>query len=272
MTKQEEYNKAHDEFNKYFEAEIKALDKSTKPDSPANKKTAEELYNDLQNFKKNHPQFDIRRRFDSEIFTEIEIYYEVFDNCRFKYENRICLYKERNGEPNLPKNIMHIGLRSHFSYHFIDINIDSRLNFIYRYLDLCLSAQNSEKINQLKELDKEAKEEGRQKKIEQKNERAKQERILELQSKSAEEWIKSAMKNNGYSYRIDKSTNNKLTLFVKINEKLQLEIPIYYESFQEIVPLIPETIKQYETLIKENKIKVLINNLPPYNYDWINDK
>ena len=80
------------------------------------------------------------------------------------------------------------------------------------------------------------------------------------------------MKNNGYSYRIDKSTNNKLTLFVKINEKLQLEIPIYYESFQEIVPLIPETIKQYETLIKENKIKVLINNLPPYNYDWINDK
>ena len=261
MAKREEYYKAVAEFHKYFETEINALDKSTEPDDSADKKTVEELYNDLRNFVKNRPHFYIYKNDDKEVgCTDIEIscYFRgIYPNMRFR------LYKKKNEELSPSKDVMYIRLKSFFVQYdfFIHINIDNRLNFVYHYLDWLV--QHSEQFNQLKELDKGAKEEYWQKKIEYENERIKQKRIEKLKIKSAEEWVQNIMKDSEHPYMIDKSKNNQLILNVNINNESQLEIPVYYESFQEIIPLIPETIKQYENIIKESKIKTPVNNLSP---------
>jgi len=103
---------------------------------------------------------------------------------------------------------------------------------------------------------------------EMKAKRIKQDRIRKLQADSAEEWIKNLMDSSGYPYKIA-NENNKLLLFVKINEEQYLEIPVYYESFQETVPQILETIQQ----VKNIKIRVLVKNSSPGGHSqWLNEK
>jgi hypothetical protein len=104
-------------------------------------------------------------------------------------------------------------------------------------------------------------------------EKLKQEKIVEIQKNSAADWIKYLMNDSDYSYQIDEHTHsNKIILKVKITEKQILEIPVYNRNFQKIVPKIMETIKRFETCIKENEIKALLRNAPPHGTNWIHPK
>jgi hypothetical protein len=94
----------------------------------------------------------------------------------------------------------------------------------------------------------------------------KQEKIDKIAKNSINTWLKEILQNQPYSYCITES-ENKITLAVKMRNRLQLDIPIYYKSFQIIMPELLNVIQQYEKIVNEGKIKVLITNTLP-NQQW----
>ena len=95
----------------------------------------------------------------------------------------------------------------------------------------------------------------------------KQAKINEIAKNSTKTWLKAIMQNQPYAYYTTEY-KNKITLSVKLKNRMQLDIPIYFSRFQKIMPELLNTIRQYEKTVNENKIKVLISNSQP-NQTWI---
>jgi len=87
----------------------------------------------------------------------------------------------------------------------------------------------------------------------------KQEKIDQIAKNSIKTWLKAILKNQPYSYYASVS-DNKITLSIKLKNRIQLDIPIYYKNFQKIMPELLNTIQQFEKMANESKIKVLISN------------
>ena len=106
--------------------------------------------------------------------------------------------------------------------------------------------------------------------IETQNNLIKQGKIKQLQKTSALDWVDNLMKNSKYPYKIEKKHETKLHLSVKINEKVKLEIPVYFRNFQQIIPQLMDTIARYEACIKESEITVFIEDVTYDNRYWKN--
>ena len=150
----------------------------------------------------------------------------------------------------------------YYASHAICVSIDEifsgwwhgSIGMLYR----CMDEMNeiAEEFRKLKgELEK------------QEDELEKQEKIEELTKNSIYTWLETLMQNQPYSYYTIE-TENQIKLLIKLKNSMQLEIPIYYSRFQEIMPEILETIKRYEETVNKSKIKILINNSKP-NQKWI---
>lgn len=87
----------------------------------------------------------------------------------------------------------------------------------------------------------------------------KQIKINDLTRKSILAWVDKEMKSTSYKYYCT-TEDNKVLLSIKMNKGLQLNIPIYLNKFQEIMPQLMDVIKDYETTINRNKVRVLISN------------
>jgi len=99
------------------------------------------------------------------------------------------------------------------------------------------------------------------------NDLEKEEKIVEMGRNSIHPWLKTILQNQPYSYYTTKG-ENKIVLSVKMENRMQLDIPIYLKSFQKIMPELLHTIQQFEKVIGEAKIKVLISN-SNVNRQWI---
>ena len=99
------------------------------------------------------------------------------------------------------------------------------------------------------------------------NDLEKEEKIVEMGRNSIHPWLKTILQNQPYSYYTTKD-ENKIVLSVKMENKMQLDIPIYLKSLQKIMPELLHTIQQFEKVIGEAKIKVLISN-SNVNRQWI---
>jgi len=95
----------------------------------------------------------------------------------------------------------------------------------------------------------------------------KQEKINEIYKNSAHTWLKTLMKNQPYSYYTTED-KNKITLSIKMKNNMQLDIPVYHNKFQKIIPKLSETIQQFEKTISKSNIRVLISDSRP-NQQWI---
>jgi len=95
----------------------------------------------------------------------------------------------------------------------------------------------------------------------------KQEKIEDIAKNSIKTWLKAVLQNQPYSFYATES-ENKITLSVKMKNRVQLDIPIYFSSFQKIMPELLNTIQQFEKTANESKIKVLISNCK-INHHWI---
>jgi hypothetical protein len=84
-------------------------------------------------------------------------------------------------------------------------------------------------------------------------------KLRSIAQNSIQTWIKAILKDTSYAYYTDVK-NYKITLSIRLKNNMQLNIPIYYKSFQKIIPEILTTIKQYENTVNNGKIKVLIAN------------
>lgn len=94
----------------------------------------------------------------------------------------------------------------------------------------------------------------------------KQEKINEIAKNSAKTWLKEVMKNQTYSYYTTED-ENKIMLSIKMKNRVQLDIPIYYKRFQKIIPKLLETIQQFENTANKSNVKVLISN-SRHNQQW----
>jgi len=234
MNKTAEYNKALKEFDEWYCKKVDSLVSTATPDNPMLKNHIAQFYQDLDFFVLQHPQFK-KEEYKSSTVRHIELSNDFGYGCDF-----IFFLNETGGFKTV--EIRFLGSAKG------NINCADRLSFVYRYLAWLASL--SEKFNQLSELKKEAE-----------NDRIKKERIRELQTNSAEEWLKNIMKDSIYPYRLEQSTAT-LTLHIKITPSRQICIPILKEKFQKTIPQILETIKQCEDFIKEIKIKgTLINKV-----------
>jgi hypothetical protein len=250
MSKATEYNKAITEFDDWFKNTIRASIKSTTRDTLVLKNHVAQLHLDLKAFAKKYPQFS-EDGFKSRTEVGIEIKNDLGYGCYIHF-----FYDEPGKFSN--KVTMAFCTKNWHS-EFSNINVSNRINLVYRYLAFLVKQLS--KFNQLSEMKKDAE-----------NEKIKQDRIRELQTKSVEDWMTTLMSNSVYPYRIEHS-KAKLKLLVKIGQQ-QLSIPIYKKTFQKTVPHILETIKQYEDFIKESKIKgILVFDVPSSkNTTWLNDK
>ena len=102
------------------------------------------------------------------------------------------------------------------------------------------------------------------------DEQIKHEKVIKISQNSINTWIKMVMQNQQYSYYVSES-ENRITLSIKLKNNLQLDIPIYYSSFQKIIPVLLESIQQFENTANNSKIEVLIKNKIP-KQQWINQK
>jgi len=251
MNKADEYRKIKEEFDQWFKKEMELL-QSTPPDYHATQNQIAKLYHDLDNFVKTHSKFrKTEYKSKSQIIVEIK--------NKFCYGCEVHFLLDWQGMLTNQLKLVFLGDELSSFHQQFSKNCSYHLNVVYRYL--ALLAGLSKKFSQLSNLEKEAKQE-----IE--NEEVKQERIRQLQGRSAEEWIKSFMNNTIYPYFIEHFAA-KFVVHVKINAQLHLSIPILKKSFQKSVPLILETIKQYE----EFKIKgVIVKTLSSMRYvEWEND-
>jgi len=262
------YTQARDAFSQKFKKQISKLDKNTPPDQPENSKTAEQIYNDLVDFGKKYPNFQV---FDHKQFAITRFSFAAWSqfNDYYYYNHGIGLtvnfYLKRKTAGVISSIDKKIIINTP---NYVEVNIENRVSIIYHILDLMV--HNFEEIKQVKDLYQNYLDEYKNERIKQENERTKKERIKNITEKSIEEWVKKTMQDSGYTYKIVTEKNNSL-LVIKITGKQQLEIPLYDKSFQKIVPKILDTIKLYEELIKKSEIKVLIGNVSPFNStNWIN--
>jgi len=267
MSKIEEYNQAKKEFDTWFYHEAqKVLATATAGNQVV--KSREQHYQDLQTLNQVlHAFVGKYQLFSGNLYSTETINLKIKSerDLYFTVSNNVCgcsIYFEPNGKPKNKIEMFFYCGQYMFSYN-ISKCFD---NVVYPYLDLLASVLK--KCNLLSELQKEAKEEEN----EQREEQIKQDRIKLLQSNSSEEWISSLLKNTAYPYKIVKGHDNKLLLHVKMNGKQHLEIPIYYKSFQKIVPQLLETIQQYENVVKNGQIRVLVKNSSPGDCSqWLNN-
>ena len=103
--------------------------------------------------------------------------------------------------------------------------------------------------------------------IKQKNDLIKQKKQDEIVKNSIDVWLKILLSNQPYSYYTTKR-ENKTTLSVRLKNRTQLDIPIYYKSFQKIKPEILNLIQQIDKIDRETKIRMLISNTVD-NKQWI---
>jgi len=258
MNKIEEYEQAKREFDTWFYHEAqKVLATATAGNQVV--KSREQHYQDLQTLNQVlHAFVDRYGTFRGNLYSTETINLKIKSerDLSFTVSNNLCgcsIYFEPNGKPKNKIEMFFYCGQYMFSYN-ISKCFDS---VVYPYLDLLASIL--EKCKPLSKLQKEAEEE----KNKQREEQIKQDRIKLLQHNSSEEWIKSLLKNTDYSYKIVKGNDNKLLLCIKMNGKQHLEIPIYYKSFQKIVPNLLDTIQQYENIVKNSPIRVLVKNSSP---------
>ena len=90
----------------------------------------------------------------------------------------------------------------------------------------------------------------------------KQEKIDNIAKNSIYTWLKTIMHNQPYSYYTTEE-KHKITLSIKIKNRMQLDVPIYFKKFQKIMPHLAEAIQQFENTVNQSKIKVLIGNSQP---------
>jgi len=249
MSKKEEFQRAADEFDRWFRAEIEGLDRSTPPDEPASKNRNFQLFHDLMAFKKKWPQFNGWNEWDNGAF--VYIHHCLNYGCYVQ-----CFRKKKDPAFN-NRAKMEIYTKSRYFYPGMKINVQNRLNFIYRYLDFL--EQHSDKFARLEEMKKAVEDE----KI---NEKIKQEKIEDIAKNSINTWLKAVLQNQSYSYYTTES-ENKITLSVKLKNRMQLDIPIYFSRFQKIMPELLNTIQKFEKTANEAKIKVLISN-SKVNQQW----
>ena len=108
-------------------------------------------------------------------------------------------------------------------------------------------------------------------KTEKKNKQIKQNKIWEIKTTSAHDWLETLMKNSKYTYKINKSYETKLQLYVKIDEKTKLSIPVPYTKFQTILPKLMEAIKRYEEAVNEFDFVLVERTNTKYDEEgWIN--
>jgi len=93
-----------------------------------------------------------------------------------------------------------------------------------------------------------------------------QEKVDEIAKNSINTWLKAVLQNQPYSYYTTESAK-KITLSIKLKNRVQLDIPIYFSKFQKIMPELLNTIQQFEKTANEAKIKVLISN-SKVNQQW----
>jgi hypothetical protein len=86
------------------------------------------------------------------------------------------------------------------------------------------------------------------------------EKIVAMSQKSVHIWLSATMQNIGYEYYTT-TDRHRVLLSVKMKRGVQLDIPIYFTKFQQIMPQLLEAIRSYEATIKENSIKMLISNI-----------
>jgi hypothetical protein len=98
----------------------------------------------------------------------------------------------------------------------------------------------------------------------------KRDKIAELSKNSILAWLKTTMQGSGYAYAV-KVFPHRVDLLVKMKNRSQLVIPIYYKSFQNVMPHLLDTIRQYEQLLNAAPVKVLISNIAVNPPKWIND-
>jgi hypothetical protein len=94
----------------------------------------------------------------------------------------------------------------------------------------------------------------------------KKEKINGIAKNSIYTWLETILQNQPYLYYTNED-NNKIMLSIKIKYRMQLDIPIYFNRFQKIIPELLETIQEFEKTSNKSKIKVLISNSRP-NQEW----
>ncbi|MCL2727261.1 MAG: hypothetical protein FWD56_02620 [Bacteroidales bacterium] len=251
MTKLDEYKNEKEEFEQWFKKEIELL-QSIPPAYHATQNQVVKLYHDLKIFTTTHPGFQMSEQKSK---TQIEV--EVKN--RYGFGCNVCFYLDYVGLISDKLKFVFFGDGIPSIYQHLSLNFSYHLNIVYHYL--ALLEQISEKFSKLSKLEKEAKTEAE-------NEEIKQDRIKQLQGKSADEWIKSIMNNSVYPYMVEQFSD-KCVVHVKVNARFQLSIPIFKKNFQKTVPFILETIRQYE----EFKVKgVLVKTISFTHYiPWEND-
>ena len=96
--------------------------------------------------------------------------------------------------------------------------------------------------------------------LQRQNEQDRKDKILKLTKDSIISWLTNTFKNSGYTYSIEESSQ-RVVLSVKMKNKTQLNIPVYYKNFQKVVPTLMDLIKGYEKLIDSSDLKVTLTNL-----------
>jgi hypothetical protein len=97
----------------------------------------------------------------------------------------------------------------------------------------------------------------------------KREKITELTQNSIAVWCSQICEDLGYPYMIKEGSIRSI-LFVKLDEKTQLEIIIPHRNFQEVMTELPVLIKTYHELLESSKARVLITNCAPKS-SWRGD-
>jgi hypothetical protein len=96
----------------------------------------------------------------------------------------------------------------------------------------------------------------------------KSDKITDVSINSIKTWLKELLRDSGYTYYTEES-DNKIILSVKMKNGTQLNVPIYNKRFQKIMPELMNVIKEYEKLIDEKGVKVLISNAKSKD-KWVN--
>jgi hypothetical protein len=102
------------------------------------------------------------------------------------------------------------------------------------------------------------------------NELDRKNKIFELSKNSTMTWLTNVLKDSDYTYSIA-SSSLRVMLSIKLKNKTQLNIPIYYRNFQKVMPKLMDFIKEYEKLIENSDFKATVTNLKK-RQRWINRK